>query len=55
MFNDEKMLPSVMVNDSFGKAFSPKRIQDQINWSQERKERLWTKLVSQKNQSNSDS
>lgn len=48
MFNDEKMLPSAMVNDSFGKAFSPKRIQTQINWPQERKEKLWTKIVGQK-------
>ena len=48
MFNDEKMLPSAMVNDSFGKAFSPKRIQTQINWPQEQKEKLWTKIVGQK-------
>lgn len=48
MFNDEKMLPSAMVNDSFGTAFSPKRIQTQINWTQSRKDQLWTKLVSQK-------
>lgn len=48
MMADENFLPSITLSSPIGSTFSVKKINSQINWSEDRKNTLWTKIIYRK-------